>query len=140
MVHDIIDVLYVYIFFDTIHGVLGGVARGLGKQMNASLYTLFCYYAIGLPLALVLAFNYNLAVKGLWLGFAIMMALVDLGLVALTYYPDWGQISAKMRSENTPEEDHAPEAQSDFSFIKPIATPEAAAFKRKKNEYDNKPF
>jgi MATE family multidrug resistance protein len=50
-------VLLIYIFFDTIHGVQSGIIRGLGLQIYGSVYTLFCYYVLGMPLALVLCFK-----------------------------------------------------------------------------------
>ena len=57
IVNDVLFVLMVYIFFDTIHGVQAGIIRGLGLQVAGGIYTLVCYYFIGLPLALWLAFG-----------------------------------------------------------------------------------
>lgn len=54
---DTIWVLLIYIFFDTIHGVQSGIIRGLGRQSYGSVYTLFCYYILGMPLALILCFK-----------------------------------------------------------------------------------
>ena len=52
-----LPILLLYIFFDTIHGVQSGIIRGLGLQVYGSIYTLICYYLIGLPFALWLAFS-----------------------------------------------------------------------------------
>jgi hypothetical protein len=84
-------VLYVYIFFDTIHGVQSGIIRGLGRQGIGSIYTLVCYWLIGLPLALTLAFKYHMGVKGLWFGFSIACIILDAGfavIIECPAYPD----------------------------------------------------
>lgn len=49
-------VVALYIWFDTIHGVQSGIIRGLGLQIYGSVFTLVCYYIIGLPFSLYLAF------------------------------------------------------------------------------------
>ena len=57
IIYDVMNILALYIFFDTIHGVQSGIIRGLGLQLWGSIYTLVCYYLIGLPTALSLAFK-----------------------------------------------------------------------------------
>jgi multidrug resistance protein, MATE family len=94
---DTLWVLMLYIWFDTIHGVQSGIIRGLGRQSYGSIYTLVCYYIIGMPLALVLAFNARMGIQGLWLGFSIACIILDLGFVMIISCPDWGKIAAKMK-------------------------------------------
>ena len=55
-------VICIYIWFDTIHGVQSGIIRGLGKQGYGSAYTLFCYYILGMPIALHFAFNKEMGI------------------------------------------------------------------------------
>ena len=43
------------------------------------MYTLFCYYILGMPLALHFAFNKKMGVMGLWFGMAIACVVLDLG-------------------------------------------------------------
>jgi len=57
IVDDVLNIICLFVFFDTIHSVQAGIIRGLGLQVFSSLCTLICYYVIGLPLALWLAFN-----------------------------------------------------------------------------------
>ena len=52
IIDEVLYILFLYIFFDTIHGVQSGIIRGLGLQVWGAIYTLICYYIIGLPLAL----------------------------------------------------------------------------------------
>lgn len=63
--------LSAYLVLDSIHGVNTGIVRALGKQFRASVATLICYYAFGMPLACLLGFKYDMGVKGFWLGFTI---------------------------------------------------------------------
>ena len=91
-------VLIIYIWFDTIHGVQSGIIRGLGRQSYGSIYTLVCYYIIGMPLALVLAFNGGLGIQGLWLGFSIACIILDFGFALIISCPNWNKIAATMRN------------------------------------------
>ena len=89
IVSDNIWVLLLYIWFDTIHGVQSGIIRGLGLQSYGSIYTLICYYVIGMPLALVLAFYARMGITGLWLGFSIACIILDAGFAMIISCPNW---------------------------------------------------
>jgi len=91
-------VLLIYIWFDTIHGVQSGIIRGLGLQVYGSVYTLFCYYVLGMPLALVLCFKAEMGIAGLWLGFSIACIILDVGFCCIISCPDWEKISKNVRS------------------------------------------
>jgi MATE family multidrug resistance protein len=88
-IEDLSLVLAIYIFFDTIHGIQSGIIRGLGLQGYGSAYTLFCYYIVGMPLALLLAFKLKLGLKGLWLGYTISTVVLDLGFAVIIGLPNW---------------------------------------------------
>jgi multidrug resistance protein, MATE family len=90
-------VLLIYIWFDTIHGVQSGIIRGLGRQAYGSVYTLFCYYILGLPFALVLCFKAKMGIAGLWLGMSIACIILDVGFAFIIACPDWHEISRKAR-------------------------------------------
>ena len=64
--------------------------------MYGAIYTLICYYVIGLPFALTLAFKYEMGVYGLWLGFGIACIVLDIGLEAIIECPDWHKIARQM--------------------------------------------
>lgn len=96
---DVFGMIGVYIFFDTIHGVQSGIIRGLGLQVWGAIYTLICYYIVGLPIALYLAFILEMGVKGLWMGFALCSVLLDAGLQCIIDCPDWHKIAKKMQSQ-----------------------------------------
>ena len=96
IVNEVLGILLLYIFFDTIHGVQSGIIRGLGLQVWGSVWTLICYYLIGLPLALWLAFSKDKGVYGLWLGFSIACIVLDLGFLILIECPSWTKIATKI--------------------------------------------
>ena len=56
----VLPILSIYLLADTIHGVQSGNIRALGKQAPASVITLVCYYAFGMPLAMWLGFSRHL--------------------------------------------------------------------------------
>jgi len=99
IVDDVFDIICYYIFFDTIHGVQSGIIRGLGLQVYGSVYTLVCYYLVGLPLALWFAFSKSKGVCGLWLGFAIACVVLDMGYLCIIECPDWRKISERMQQK-----------------------------------------
>lgn len=112
IIYDVINILCFYIFFDTIHGVQSGIIRGLGLQKYGSIYTLICYYPIGLVSALCLAFRRDMGVYGLWLGFSIACVILDLGFVVIIEYPDWYKISKDMQKTIDLEKLHNMSADS----------------------------
>jgi MATE family multidrug resistance protein len=111
---DTLWVLLIYIFFDTIHGVQSGIIRGLGRQSYGSIYTLFCYYVLGMPLALVLCFKKEMGIAGLWLGFTIACIILDLGFFFIIRCADWHKISELTRAHIRDEGDlaYTPEIRS----------------------------
>jgi multidrug resistance protein, MATE family len=88
-------VLLIYIWFDTIHGVQSGIIRGLGRQKAGSIYTLICYYPIGMTLALVFAFVLDWGIEGMWLGFTFACIILDIGFFLIICLPDWHKIADK---------------------------------------------
>jgi len=98
IIDQVLVILMLYIFFDTLHGVLSGIVRGLGLQVWGSVYTLICYYLIGLPLALWLAFTKEMGVSGLWLGFSIATIVLDAGFVCIIECPSWHRIASEMQA------------------------------------------
>ena len=81
--------LCIFIFFDTIHGVLSGIIRGIGVQKEGSIFTLFCYYIFGLPLSYYFGFNLKMNLKGLWLGFFIATLILDIGYTCIIGCSKW---------------------------------------------------
>ncbi|GFP92763.1 mate efflux family protein lal5 [Phtheirospermum japonicum] len=66
---------------DFIQGILSGVARGCGLQHLPMFINLGTFYLIGMPIAGVLAFKFNLHAKGLWIGLICSLFVQMLGLL-----------------------------------------------------------
>lgn len=88
-IKEVLDLIAAYIILDAIHGVNTGLVRGLGKQFKASVATLCCYYAVGMPLALILGFKMDMGVRGFWLAFTIAISLQDIIVTAIIVFTDW---------------------------------------------------
>ena len=73
IVTSVLPILSLYLIVDAVSGVQSGNVRALGRQFSASMITLGCHYAFGMPLALVLVFIFKMDVKGFWVGFTISM-------------------------------------------------------------------
>lgn len=74
-------------FLDSAQIVMGGVLRGLGRQETGALISMVAYYAVGLPVGLVLAFSLGQGIDGLVRSFlaanatAVLLCTVTLSRV-----------------------------------------------------------
>lgn len=66
-----------------------GVARGAGWQKIGAVTNLLAYYAIGIPVALLLGFVLKLNAKGLWIGILTGSTTQTLVLALLTAFTKW---------------------------------------------------
>jgi len=89
----LLAVAAVFQLFDGLQGVGTGVLRGLGDTRTPMLWNLGAHWAIGLPLAYLLAFNYGLGVIGLWWG--LSSGLIICGVALLIVW--WKRINAVPR-------------------------------------------
>ncbi|KAM3204093.1 protein DETOXIFICATION 18-like [Capsicum annuum] len=76
--------LLISFMFDFIQGIVSGVTRGCGWQHLAMCINLATFYFIGMPIAGLLAFKFNLNSQGLWLGLICGLACQSTGLLLLT--------------------------------------------------------
>jgi len=85
--HLLLGVLNIYlamIFFDGIQVSLSGTLKGIGKQNAATVGMIVSYYFVALPLIYLLAFELDMQVKGIWLGFLTgIVALLIIYLIIL---------------------------------------------------------
>ena len=94
----------IYLILDAVHGVNTGIVRALGKQFMASVATLICYYAFGMPLAIFLGFKLAMGVKGFWLGFTIALSCQDIIVTLIIITANWEIGSKKRTSDSKAEE------------------------------------
>ncbi|KAL6554232.1 Protein DETOXIFICATION 18 [Orobanche minor] len=92
--------LVVSISCDFVQGILSGVARGCGWQHLAVFINLGTFYLIGMPIAGLLAFKFNLHAKGLWIGLICGLFVQMLGLLLLTKFTKWTRIELSQDSSS----------------------------------------
>ncbi|CDW78129.1 multidrug and toxin extrusion protein 2 [Stylonychia lemnae] len=73
--------IWLYILFDCLQCIGAGIISGLGRQGKGSILTVFGFWALGIPLALVQTFYYNMGIIALWLG-----PLVAITFNSFAYY------------------------------------------------------
>eukprot|EP00250_Pteridium_aquilinum_P021820 c25236_g2_i1 orf=50-1498(+) len=80
---------------DSIQGLLTGVARGCGWQKICAYINLASYYGVGLPVAFLLAFVFNIKSEGLWVGINAGSVVQLIALVAITWATKWEKEAEK---------------------------------------------
>ncbi|RLN26708.1 hypothetical protein BBJ28_00021262 [Nothophytophthora sp. Chile5] len=79
---------------DAINAVVQGVFRGAGRQKPAAITNVVAYYVGGIPLGVLLGFQFDLGVKGLWLGVGSgMVATVSVLLFLMLHYWKWDKLA-----------------------------------------------
>ncbi|KAJ0080129.1 hypothetical protein Patl1_23592 [Pistacia atlantica] len=68
-----------------------GVAVGAGRQTVVAYVNICCYYFIGIPVGIILAYVANMKVKGIWIGMLLGVVTQVLVLGYITYKTDWDQ-------------------------------------------------
>ncbi len=79
----LLAVAAVFQLFDGLQGVATGVLRGLGDTRTPMLWNLGAHWAIGLPIACLLAFGLGLGVIGLWWGLSTGLIICGVALVSV---------------------------------------------------------
>ncbi|XP_057968585.1 protein DETOXIFICATION 19-like isoform X2 [Malania oleifera] len=91
--------LAVSIIFDSVQGVLSGVARGCGWQHLAAYTNLAAFYFIGMPIACVLAFKLKLYAKGLWIGLICGLSCQAGTLLLITLRTRWTKVGLSVNND-----------------------------------------
>jgi MATE family multidrug resistance protein len=79
----LLTVAAVFQLFDGLQGVGTGVLRGLGDTRTPMLWNLAGHWGLGLPIAYVLAFHFELGVIGLWWGLSSGLIICGVALLAV---------------------------------------------------------
>ena len=89
LIAQVLVILTGYVIFDGTSAMLGGVVKGVGKQLVATPIVFFSYYAVGLPLAARFAFRLKWGVRGLCLGMLVGTAVHAVCFFVLVWFMDW---------------------------------------------------
>ncbi|GMJ07833.1 hypothetical protein like AT1G66780 [Hibiscus trionum] len=92
-----IPLLCISVFMDSLQAVLSGVARGIGWQHIGAYVNLGAYYLVGIPVAALLCFVANLKGKGLWTGIVSGTTVQALVLAVVTASTNWHKQASNAR-------------------------------------------
>ncbi len=82
-----------FLVFDTIQGVVSGVIRGCGNQHVGFFVNLFSYYCVAMPVAVILAFFFDMGLMGLWFGLAMGAVTQASSLTFFVYRVDYQKLA-----------------------------------------------
>ena len=85
----------VFVFFDTTQGIAQAAIRASGKQQVGTLITSIAYIAVGIPLAALLCFKYNMGIKGIWAGPTVAVAINTVCYLLIFARLDWDKLIAE---------------------------------------------
>ncbi|XP_050220706.1 protein DETOXIFICATION 24-like isoform X2 [Mercurialis annua] len=83
--------LAVSVLLNSVQAILSGIAVGAGRQGIVAYVNICCYYVVGVPLGVVLAYVAALQVKGIWMGMIIGVVMQSLVLGYITWSTDWDE-------------------------------------------------
>lgn len=81
--------------FDGVAAVASGILRAMGLQKIGGAVNFFCYYAIGIPILVVLSRRFDYGLAGLWIGIGIGMALIGAIEIGVILTANWDDILVK---------------------------------------------
>ncbi|CAL9049336.1 unnamed protein product [Musa banksii] len=97
-VTDMVPLVCFSVVFDSLQGVLSGIARGCGWQHLGAYVNLGSFYLFGIPIAVVLGFLLHIGGKGLWIGIVCGSTTQTILLSLITIFTNW-QNQATMARE-----------------------------------------
>lgn len=88
---------------DSINASVQGILRGSGRQILGAKLNFLAYYAIGLPIGVVLASKFNLGVIGLWIGMTVGLTVTTIVGGYLVFNSNWAVLilEAQHRTSGT---------------------------------------
>lgn len=89
--------------FDAFNASTAGCLRGQGRQKIGGYINMIAFYCIGLPMAYLLTFHFNMNVGGLWLGITCALIMMSVCQGFAVFHCDWHEIirAAKNRNAET---------------------------------------
>ena len=71
--------------FDGMQATGVGILRGLTDVKIPLMISLFTYWIVGIPIAAILGFYFNMGAVGVWIGLLISLALLGISMVIRFY-------------------------------------------------------
>ncbi|OQS03530.1 Multidrug/Oligosaccharidyl-lipid/Polysaccharide (MOP) Flippase Superfamily [Thraustotheca clavata] len=118
---------------DALNANSQGVLRGMGHQQIATYVNAAAFYLVGIPVAALCAFYYDLSVEGLWAGFTTGPVLACCTYLILLVRVKWHEVSIEARTllirdpvrrmEMQAKEERVPSISQEWSMLLSIAGP-----------------
>ncbi|RZC66162.1 hypothetical protein C5167_009854 [Papaver somniferum] len=84
------SISYLFSSSNEIAKAVSRVAIGAGWQTLVAYVNITCYYIIGIPIGLLLAYVFHFLAQGIWIGMICGVAMQTLALIYFTWKSDWG--------------------------------------------------
>ena len=91
-----IPILCVLLVPDFIQATAQGIITAMGYQQKGSYWCLFCYWFISTPLSALLAFHYDMGLRGIFIGPTVGLTCIAIAYLYLIYSTDWKILSEKI--------------------------------------------
>ncbi|KAJ4970987.1 hypothetical protein NE237_004086 [Protea cynaroides] len=90
-VSELSPLLAITIVLNGVQPILSGVAVGCGWQTFVAYVNVGCYYIVGIPLGVLVGFQYNFGTKGIWTGVIGGTTMQTIILLWVTFRTDWNK-------------------------------------------------
>eukprot|EP00928_Gymnodinium_smaydae_P003949 TRINITY_DN11393_c0_g2_i1.p1 TRINITY_DN11393_c0_g2~~TRINITY_DN11393_c0_g2_i1.p1 ORF type:complete len:541 (-),score=48.79 TRINITY_DN11393_c0_g2_i1:191-1813(-) len=98
----------IFSIFDTQQSALTGIISAAGQQAVAAPLIAICYWVIGVPLGIMLAFGtvtgHPLGLYGLWIGMVVAVICHCVSYAILVIRIDWDKVAEEVQQRNSKEE------------------------------------
>ncbi|TMW59157.1 hypothetical protein Poli38472_007302 [Pythium oligandrum] len=91
-------VMVPYEIVDATNCVIQGIYRGTGRQHMAAKTNAIAFYVVGIPLGALLAFQFDVQVEGLWIGFGSGICTALSICAYVLYHASWQQMADEARA------------------------------------------
>ena len=85
------------IILDSTVIVLIGIIKGIGKQMQATIAYVLCFYLVGLPASYLFCFPLRMGLQGLWIGLVAGLIVLTMALSLIIRKSNWTLIAQEAR-------------------------------------------
>ncbi|KAH7377851.1 putative multidrug resistance pump, partial [Pyrenochaeta sp. MPI-SDFR-AT-0127] len=79
---------------DGLQAVNSGCLRAIGRGDIGAMVNIAAYYAVAIPLGLLVGFKLNWGLHGLWLGLAVALSIVGIGEFLIVNVVQWNRFTA----------------------------------------------
>jgi len=89
-----------FLVVDSVLGVVGGILRGLGKQIVLSIALTVCLWILGLPCTYLIVFKYEGGLLALWQSMVGQYILLDIVILVIVYLHNFSQTSRNIQEKH----------------------------------------